>query len=289
LGWSVEEMLRADWQRNVHPDDFPVFAGIRERMQAGAMHAGAAYRYRRKDGSWAWIEARAHMVREPDGSATEFIGNLRDVTRQKEAELALAAAMAELSHQAITDGLTGIANRRRFDEMLPREWRRAMRVGDPLSLLLIDVDHFKAFNDIHGHQGGDECLRLIAQTIAAVIRRPHDLVARYGGEEFVAVLPATTLDGAERIAEALRAAVVAMALPRMAAPGGCITISIGVASAIPAGDTEAARLFDAADSALYMAKRGGRTRVAVAGRPDPVRATGDRVVPLLAAPLSVAG
>jgi len=271
LGWSVAEMLRADWQDKVHPDDVAIFISVRDRMQAGASQAGATYRYRRKDGGWAWIEARARMVLEPDGSATEFTGVLRDVSRQMAAELALAAATAELSQQASTDGLTGIANRRRFDEMLPREWRRAMRAGDPLSLLVVDVDHFKAFNESYGHLGGDECLRLIAQTIAAVIRRPHDLVARYGGEEFVAVLPATTQDGAKRIAEDLCAAVVAMGVPHAAA-GGSVTVSIGAATAFPTGDIEPAALIDAADGALYAAKRGGRNCVATASLPDPVRA-----------------
>jgi diguanylate cyclase (GGDEF)-like protein len=246
-------------------------------MQAGELQAGATYRYRCRDGRWAWLEARAHLVRPTDCPVTEFIGLLRDVTRQKEAELALEAAMAKLSLQATTDALTGIANRRRFDEVLAREWRRAMRVGDPLSLLLIDVDHFKAFNDRYGHQGGDECLCRIAETIAGVIRRPHDLVARSGGEEFVAVLPATAADGAGQIAEAARAAVAAMVIPQMAGTGAPVTISIGVATAIPAGDATPAALIEAADAALYLAKRGGRNRIELAGRADvalPLAASG---------------
>jgi diguanylate cyclase (GGDEF)-like protein/PAS domain S-box-containing protein len=288
LGWSVEEMLQSDWKRNVHPDDFATFEAVRDRMRAGDMHAGGTYRYRRKDGSWAWIEARAHLVQSPDGDATEFIGNLRDVTRQKEAELALETVMAELAQQATTDDLTGIANRRRFDEMLAKEWRRAMRVGDPVALLLIDVDHFKAFNDRYGHQAGDECLRFVARAIAAVIRRPHDLVARYGGEEFVAVLPGTTLDGAERMAQTLRLAIMQMAVPHAAASVGTVTVSIGAASAIPTGDTRPAALIEAADGALYAAKRTGRNRVAIARRPDVSRPPGDRVGPQLAPELQAA-
>jgi PAS domain S-box-containing protein len=143
LGWSVEEMLQPGWQANVHPDDFANFLAIRDRLMAGDTRASDTYRYRRKDGSWAWIEARAHVVGNPDGAAMEFVANLRDVTRQKEAELTLEAVMADLAEQAATDALTGVANRRSFETAFAREWRRAMRAGGPLSLLLIDVDHFK--------------------------------------------------------------------------------------------------------------------------------------------------
>jgi diguanylate cyclase (GGDEF)-like protein/PAS domain S-box-containing protein len=289
LGWSVEEMVGADLRKHVHPDDFAVFMAVCDRMQAGMKQASAVYRYRRKDGSWAWLETRAHLVRGPDGTPVEFISNMRDVSRQKEAELALEAAMAELAQQAATDGLTGIPNRRRFDEMLAKEWRRAMRVADPLSLLLIDVDHFKAFNDLYGHQAGDECLRFVARTIAAIIRRPHDLVARYGGEEFVVVLPATMLDGAERMAQGIRMTIAGLAMPHAAGSGGAVTVSIGAASAIPRNDTLPAMLIEAADGALYMAKRNGRNHVAVADTPDAVRPPGDRVVPLLASSLHAAG
>jgi PAS domain S-box-containing protein len=155
LGWSVQEMLQPDWQKHVHPDDLAGFLAMRERLRAGATQTSNTYRYRRKDGSWAWIEVRAHLVRAPDGTPAEFIANLRDVSRQKAAELALEAAMADLAEQAATDALTGVPNRRRFEEILAKEWRRAMRLGDPLSLLLIDIDHFKAFNDRYGHQVGD--------------------------------------------------------------------------------------------------------------------------------------
>jgi diguanylate cyclase (GGDEF)-like protein/PAS domain S-box-containing protein len=289
LGWSVEEMLRPDWKQHVHPDDFSTFEGIRERLRAGATHAGGIYRYRHKDGWWTWIEARAHAVQESDGTVTEFIGNLRDVTRQKEAELALEVAMAELAEQAATDELTRLPNRRRFDETLPREWRRAMRVGEPLSLLLIDVDHFKAFNDRYGHQGGDECLRFIADAIGAVIRRPHDLVARYGGEEFVAVLPATTLDGAAQIAETLRAMIATLAVPHAAAPSGVLSISIGVATTVPDSDGLPASLITAADGALYAAKRGGRNRVAVADRVAAIRPQDDRVIHMVTPALRAVG
>jgi len=257
-------MLQPDWQRHVHPDDVANFLAIRDRLIAGDAHASDTYRYRRNDGSWAWIEARAHAVSKPDGAAMEFVANLREVTRQKEAELALEAVMTDLARQATTDPLTGIANRRSFETSFAREWRRAMRAGDPLSLLLIDVDHFKAFNDLYGHQAGDECLRFVARAIGGSIRRAHDLVARYGGEEFVVMLPATTIEGAERTAEAIRGTIAKRAMPHAATAHGIVAISVGAGSVVPAGDGLPSELIEAADSALYAAKRAGRDRVAVA-------------------------
>ena len=195
----------------------------------------------------------------------EFVANLRDVSRQKQAELALEAVMSDLAEQAATDPLTGIANRRAFERSLAMEWRRAMRAGDPLSLLLIDVDHFKPFNDLYGHQAGDECLRFVSSTIVASIGRAHDFVARYGGEEFVVMLPETDIDGAERTAETIRATIATRRMPHAASAGGSLSISIGVACGIPASGRAPEALIEAADAALYSAKRHGRNRVFVAG------------------------
>lgn len=168
-------------------------------------------------------------------------------------------AERELAELASTDGLTGLANRRRLDQILKQEWSRGSRSNQPLSLLMIDVDHFKAFNDRHGHHGGDEALRQVAQTIAGTIRRPGDLAARYGGEEFSVVLPETGLEGAKVIAEKIRAAV--QALPRFPNDAYSITVSIGMASQTPASTDTHAQLFVLADKALYAAKGKGRNRV----------------------------
>jgi diguanylate cyclase (GGDEF)-like protein len=168
-------------------------------------------------------------------------------------------AERELAELASTDSLTGLANRRRLDQVLKQEWSRGSRSGQPLSLLMIDVDHFKAFNDRHGHHGGDEALRQVAHTIAGTIRRPGDLAARYGGEEFSVVLPGTTLDGAKAIAEKIRAAI--QALPRFPNDAYSITVSIGLASQTPTLTDTHADLFVVADKALYEAKKRGRNRV----------------------------
>jgi two-component system chemotaxis family response regulator WspR len=157
--------------------------------------------------------------------------------------------------------VTGVANRRRFEETLGREWRRAVRDGLPLSLVMIDIDEFKAFNDAHGHQVGDQCLRRVAHEIRGALTRPGDLLARYGGEEFAAILPSTPLRGAEAVAEALRVRVEAMATRHPRAPEGVVTISLGVATAIPGTAASAEALVAEADEALYRAKRAGRNRV----------------------------
>ncbi|OCX11099.1 sensor domain-containing diguanylate cyclase [Pseudomonas graminis] len=168
-------------------------------------------------------------------------------------------AERELAGLASTDGLTGLANRRRLDQVLKQEWARGMRSERPLALLMIDVDHFKAFNDRHGHHGGDVALRSVAQTLTASIRRPGDLAARYGGEEFMVVLPETDKAGACVIAEKLR--LVIEALPPFAEDTVPITVSIGVATHLPATHDLPEPLFHAADRALYRAKKQGRNRV----------------------------
>ncbi|WP_419789365.1 sensor domain-containing diguanylate cyclase [Pseudomonas petrae] len=170
-------------------------------------------------------------------------------------------AERELSGLAATDELTGLANRRRLDEVLKQEWARGIRSGRPLALLMVDVDHFKAFNDRHGHHGGDVALRSVAETLAASIRRPGDLAARYGGEEFTVVLPETDKAGACVIAEKLRLAIEA--LPQFADDTMPITVSIGVATHLPTTDDLPEPLFYAADRALYRAKKNGRNRVEV--------------------------
>ena len=176
--------------------------------------------------------------------------------------LELKHARDALERIARMDALTGIANRRAFDEVLSREWRRLARVNQSLGVIMIDVDHFKQFNDTYGHGQGDSCLQRLAHAAAAALQRPADLLARYGGEEFVALLPDTALPGALAVAEAIRAAVQDLKIPHAgskAAP--CVTVSLGVACGIPKGDQGAEGLVETADKQLYAAKSEGRNRV----------------------------
>lgn len=212
----------------------------------------------------------------------------KEIAERRVAEAALSRAHDELEHQvarrtqqlvevnealtrlSLQDGLTGISNRRYFDEFLEREWQRARRERSALALIMADVDCFKAYNDTYGHLAGDACLKAIAGVLAATMKRAVDLVARYGGEEFVIVLPGTDLPAALRLAEEARARVEALRIEHRTssvAPGESsvslpwVTISLGVASAIPQEAAPAAQLVAAADAGLYEAKRCGRNRV----------------------------
>lgn len=187
----------------------------------------------------------------------------RELSRRKRVE-------ARLEQLAETDSLTGLTNRRYFDRELARAWQAARRSGFPLSLLFVDVDRFKTYNDRYGHQEGDEFLRKLGTSLRQAARRPEDVAARYGGEEFVILLPDTGVAGAQQVAEDLRAAVGMLAVPHQDSPTGFGTISIGVASARPNREADPDALVRRADDALYRAKRNGRDRVEVAPLPPGV-------------------
>lgn len=164
-----------------------------------------------------------------------------------------------------SDGLTGLSNRRHFDEYLELEWRRAMREQQQLSLLMIDVDYFKAYNDSFGHLAGDEALRQVAEALRGACSRPTDLPARYGGEEFVLVLPNTSPGGARLMAEKLRQTVLGLGIPHTApVPDSYLTVSIGLATQTPSIGSHSRQLISAADKGLYQAKNGGRNQVGIA-------------------------
>lgn len=191
-----------------------------------------------------------------------FWGVLTSEARQAHADLVeVYGARQTLREEASNDKLTGIPNRRQFDATLEMEWRRAQRLGVPLSLAMIDVDLFKKFNDRFGHQAGDVCLAKVAKALADGPRRASDLVARYGGEEFVMLLFHTARDDAIRVAEKVREAVLALEISHPDAPAGIVSISVGGATCIPGHHDAAEALMLAADNALYDAKSSGRNRV----------------------------
>ena len=201
-----------------------------------------------------------------EGDERYCLIEIRDVSGTIEREKRLLDHAESMRARSYVDGLTGIANRRYFDVALDRELRRAQRMKSPLSLLLIDIDSFKAYNDHFGHQQGDACLSTVAQALAAKLKRPADVAARYGGEEFAAILPDTSLEQARLHANAIREHVAALALPHAAsAYWPIVTLSIGVASFDRERLHEVPALIEAADKALYAAKRGGRNRVVVDG------------------------
>jgi len=259
LGCDPADMQGRDWTSFVVPEDWGLLATALQQLRLGADEINTTYRSTRADGSVLWLEARMRLMqRRCLDAPPEVIATLRDVTWQQEhaEQLLLLAA---------TDGLTGVANRRRFDERLDAEWRRARRSGTALSLILLDVDEFKLYNDCYGHVGGDMVLRQIAEILQAEIKRPADQAARYGGEEFAVLLPETEATGAALVAEHIRRAVALRAIVHERSSHGIVTISLGVATLTAGTETDAAALVTQADFALYAAKQGGRNQVVSAG------------------------
>ena len=272
LGHEPDDLVGLSPRGMVHAEDWPAVLDLIAAAQAHGGNTEATYRVRHRDGHDVWMEGR-YSTLPGDGG---FIVVLRDISQRKAAEERLAALNAELAHVAASDALTGLANRRRFDEALVSEWRRATRDGSRLSLLMIDVDRFKLYNDAYGHPEGDSCLKAVAGVLRDLVRRPGDLVARYGGEELAVLLPGTDAAGAAKVAERCRAAVAALARPHAGndACGGIVTVSVGCATRGPAGsrDDEPKTLVEAADIRLYEAKRTGRDRVVSEVPVDPVAA-----------------
>jgi diguanylate cyclase (GGDEF)-like protein len=239
----------------------------RVREMVAAMKCGEAeearvtYRTRHREKSEIWIESTLRVTRKVSGEIDGVIAISRDVTQQKDLE-------GKLEALAIEDGLTGLANRRRFDARLADEWRRAARERTPLGLLMIDLDHFKKYNDAYGHLAGDECLRSVARILAAEAQRTADLAARFGGEEFAILLPNTDAAGCTRIGERVRRVLCDAALAHAPNyPSGRVTVSLGGAVCRPGEErsAEPASLIEAADRALYAAKNGGRDRLVMWG------------------------
>jgi len=206
----------------------------------------------------------------------------REIQRRMAAEAGLREAAEHLALLVGTDRLTGLVNRRGFEERLALEWLRSIRTESPIALLILDADHFRLFNDRHGHPAGEQALRSIAVCVAGNLMRPGDMSARYGGDEFMALLPETELAGALRVAERLRTAVAQLNIPHRGHPVGHVTVSIGVAVANPASGKPPASLVALAAEALHDARDAGRNRVSIAGLHDllPVDWTQTRVTAL---------
>lgn len=258
LGWTPEEILAMPPFALVVPEDVPMLVAAIERdLTPGAVPEPITVRNFHKNGSVLWMEVAPRIVRDPTTEEViEMVLILRDISRHKLLEQQLTAL-------AMTDSFTGLANRRAFDEALSREWQRTLHDGSRMSLLLLDVDHFKQFNDTHGHLMGDDCLRAIAHAVRTAACRTIDTVSRYGGEELAVILPSTDCDEAMGVAEKIRQAIVDLGIhhAQNTEHGNAATVSIGIATALalhggtfkmPEG------LLLSADHALYRAKQEGR-------------------------------
>jgi diguanylate cyclase (GGDEF)-like protein/PAS domain S-box-containing protein len=277
LGWRPEEMvgrtalLGSTPTAFVHPDDLPVYLDARKAMQTDRVsELSICFRHLRRDGSWQWVDSRACLRLSVDGAGPEgIVVTLRDATERKTLEFKLIDALGRMERMALTDGLTGLANRRHLSAIAEAEWRRCARDHRPLSVLMLDADRFKTFNDRYGHIAGDECLCAIASQLKAATLRPGDLAARYGGEEFLLLLPQTDRVGALHVGERVRRLILNLGIAHVDnVVEGLVTVSIGIATAWPGKPGSRLRsiedLLAAADAALYAAKANGRNQLVVA-------------------------
>jgi diguanylate cyclase (GGDEF)-like protein/PAS domain S-box-containing protein len=258
LGWTQEEMTGIGPEAFVLAEDLPAIEAASQRLRCPEVeNSPATVRMRRKDGHLVWMEMNARAIRDPaTGEPSEVVVVMRDISEHKALE-------EKLADMALSDSLTGLANRRAFDQALQREWELTLREGSEISLLLLDIDHFKRFNDSYGHQAGDDCLCAIAAAVRKGVRST-DIAARYGGEEIVVILHPMSAVEALLVAEKLRAEIEALHLPL---GDRWVTVSIGVATALArqGGSMRMPEsLLFAADKALYQAKREGRNRVVTA-------------------------
>ncbi len=234
---------------------------VKNRREGKTGEYLADYLILTKRGDLKWLGDHSFPWVDDCGNLIGSVGILSDITKRKLAEAALLEMNQKLKRLADLDGLTQVANRRRFDEFIRHEWARMRRERTPLSLILCDIDYFKLFNDTYGHLAGDDCLRSVARTIKACANRPADLTARYGGEEFSVVLSNTTAEGAFHVADTIRKRVQELGIAHSGSVCGFLTISCGVSSIIPTGDDTPESLIGLADEGLYRAKAQGRNRV----------------------------
>ena len=268
-GYAAEEITNIDCRYLQRDDrDQPGIAVVREAIAAGEYCLVTLRNYRR-DGTMFWNELSISPIFNELGKVTHFIGIQKDVSERvlleqhlngKNRSLEESAGALELL--AMTDGLTGIHNRRFFDTQLDMQEKIARRHGATLALIMVDIDHFKAFNTHYGHPGGDVALRAVAQSLNQSFTRSSDFVARYGGEEFAILSTGLTVENAGRFVDALCERVRTLRIPHEGAPGGLLTISVGYAVHTFDASGERARLVERADAALYRAKDQGRNRSA---------------------------
>lgn len=261
LGWAPSSWATVqDWIDRIHPDEREATVNFCvSQSQAGVDHE-ADYRALTADGRYVWIRDVVHVVRR-EGQVEALIGFMFDITERKKTEEKLIRLQKEFQELSFKDGLTGVANRRMFDSVIELEWANARRNRQPLSLIFLDIDYFKQYNDRYGHLEGDECLKTVAQALSATATRARDFFARFGGEEFVLVLPETDAKAAEKVADRCRSAIFKLQIPHEGSGvSQILTVSLGVGTTIPTHEAEPKPFIEHVDQLLYKAKGKGRNR-----------------------------
>lgn len=265
LGWAQGSWLTVqDWATRIHEDDRDRVVNFCVAQSKAGVDHEADYRALTAKGGYVWIRDVVHVVRKPDGDVDCLIGFMFDISERKVAEEELLRLHQELEQLSLTDGLTGIANRRQFDQRLESEWTASQRNNKPLSLIVLDLDYFKQYNDVHGHVAGDECLNRIAGVLSDIARRPRDVVARFGGEEFVLLLPETDKVGAYGMAQQCVSAIAELRIRHGASSVSeyvSASLGVGTTAAATAAHGTARSFVDAVDRMLYAAKHHGRNRI----------------------------
>lgn len=262
LGWSQESWkTSADWAERMHPKDREKTVDYCVALSQEGIDHEADYRAPTKDGRYIWVRDVVHVIRE-NNETVAIVGFIFDISERKQLELELKRLNEELEKITLQDSLTCIANRRAFEQTFQDEFARFKRHEDHLSLLFIDIDYFKKFNDNYGHLEGDNCLIKTAQALKSTLNRSSDKVYRYGGEEFVVLLPETPNQGAIKVANQCRDAVIDLQIPNSGSEEHqFLSISVGVATVYGRSDETADEFKQRADDMLYKAKRNGRNKI----------------------------
>ncbi|WP_142752170.1 GGDEF domain-containing protein [Neobacillus piezotolerans] len=263
LGYEPDDLIGKNVFGFIHEEDATEFEKAQLENLIGVKdYFSIVYRHRQKDGSYRWIDTVAKVLLNEKGEIDSYLAISRDATQRKEKEKSLESANDFLKMLSSLDGLTGIPNRRYFEEALEKEWERNKTNETPISAIMLDIDCFKLYNDTFGHLAGDDCLKQVASIIRDSLKRPRDLAARYGGEEFIILLPETDKAGALVIAEMIRESVRKQEIPHTTSEiDSYITISAGHATIVPDAQFSPKDLIREADTALYQAKRDGKNKV----------------------------
>jgi diguanylate cyclase (GGDEF)-like protein/PAS domain S-box-containing protein len=262
LDYHQDELIGRNLYDLLHPDEVEKVVSMILQADSDLDFASFTHRLKLKDGTFIWLETNARTIRENSQMLEGIVAVSRDITERIEKEKKLQETNVMLRFMANMDGLTGIPNRRFFDERLQEEWKRTKRKSLPFSAIMIDIDYFKKYNDYNGHLAGDDCLRQIAKALKETLKRPGDFAARYGGEEFVILLPDTNETGAAHVAAMLQASVINLNIPYIPAENEpVVTISIGCATVIQNDRLTPEDLIKLADEKLYQAKENRMNQV----------------------------